>query len=646
MYPYRWAATTVAAGLLIFGSPAPLAHADADQTTIVVTVEAAAPDPAQAATEAITDAGGEVSKVIPITDTTVAVTVDADATQAAQISTIAGKQDAVVAAEPSHKVHATSTDDTYYPYLWDINNGADSTYGVKAEDAWPTSTGTGVVVGVIDTGITAHPDLTGSSSAIVGGNVIAGYDFITDSTSAGDGNGWDNNPTDEGDFTDTEPSSWHGTHVSGTIAAIRNNNTGVTGVAPGAKVLPIRVLGRGGGTDYDVAAAITWGAGLHVEGVTDNPTPAKVLNLSLGGAAACPTSVQTAIDDAVAAGTVVVVAAGNESSAISTSFPANCSGVIRVVATGHDGTRAWYSNYGTASVPATVSAPGGSASTGSDSDFRHWIWSTWNNGATTTGSPDYTGMIGTSMAAPHVAGVAALVAAADPELSPAQITSVLTSTATSAVSCTTDACGAGIVDAPAAVAAAGETPSPTPSPSPTVSAPTVTAPTVGTVTISGSPIVGSALTASAPITPADAAVTWQWTIDAAVVSSATTYTPVAGDVGKDVIALVTATHDGQTVTQSASVRIASGSLGLIAKPKATGTFKVGRKVKATNGGWSPVPATYTYQWYRSGKKISKATKSTYKLTRSDRHKRITVKVTVNLAGYLSASATSSSHKVK
>jgi serine protease len=638
MHPYRWTATTVAAGLLILGLPAPLAQADSDQTTIVVTVEAAEPDPAKAAATAITDAGGDVSKVVPITDTTVVVTVDANATQAAQIGRVAGEEDGVVAAEPSHKVHPTTTDDTYYPYLWDINNGADSTYGVKAEDAWPTSTGTGVVVGVIDTGITAHPDLTGSSSAIVGGNVLAGYDFISDSTSAGDGNGWDSNPTDEGDYTDTESSSWHGTHVAGTVAAIRNNNTGITGVAPGAKVQPIRVLGRGGGTDYDVAAAITWGAGLHVEGVTDNPTPAKVLNLSLGGTAACPTSVQTAIDAAVDAGTVVVVAAGNESSAISTSFPANCNHVIRVVATGHDGTRAWYSNYGTASVPATISAPGGSANTGTDSDFRHWILSTWNDGTTTAGNPAYTYMIGTSMAAPHVAGVAALVAAADPGLTVAQLTDILTSTAKATAGCSTDACGAGIVDAPAAVAAADQTPSPSPTP-------TVTAPTVGAVTISGSPIVGSTLTATAPVTPADAAVTWQWTIDGAVVSSVSTYTPVAGDVGKDVVAQATASHDGQTVSQTASVRIASGSLALIAKPKATGTFKVGKKVKATTGSWSPTPATYKYQWYRSGKKISHATKSTYELTRSDRHKKITVKVTVSLAGYLPASATSSSHKV-
>jgi hypothetical protein len=109
---------------------------------------------------------------------------------------------------------------------------------------------------------------------------------------------------------------------------------------------------------------------------------------------------------------------------------------------------------------------------------------------------------------------------------------------------------------------------------------------------------------------------------------------------------VIATLDSQTVTKSVTAVIASGSLTKVSSPKATGTFKVGRKVKATKGSWSPVPTSYKYQWYRSGKKISHATKSTYKLTRSDRRKKISVKVTVSLAGYVSASATSSSHKVK
>ncbi|MCE1174873.1 MAG: S8 family serine peptidase [Propionibacteriales bacterium] len=640
MRPHRWTATIVAAGLLIFGLPAPLAHADSDQTTIVVTVEAAEPDPAQAATDAITEAGGDVSKVVPITDTTVAVTVSADATEAKAIGAAADDADGVVAAEPSRTVHPTSTNDTWYPYLWDINNGTESTYGVQAEDAWPTSTGSGVVVGVIDTGITAHPDLTGSSSSIVGGNVVAGYDFISSSSSAGDGDGWDGDPTDEGDYTDTESSSWHGTHVSGTIAAIKGNSTGIAGVAPSAKVQPIRVLGSAGGSDYDVAAAITWGAGLSVIGVPDNPTPAKVLNLSLGGGGSCPTDVQTAIDAAVDAGTVVVVAAGNETSAISSFFPANCNHVVRVVATGHDGTRAWYSNYGTSSVPATVSAPGGSATTGSDSDYRHWIWSTWNDGSTTAGSPTYTGMIGTSMAAPHVAGVAALVAAAEPGLSVSAITDILTSTAIAPVSCTADACGAGIVNAAAAVAAAsGSTPTPTPTPTPATLA-------LADVTFSRAPVVGATIAAQTTASPSEAALAYSWTVSGAVMSTAASYTPSAADAGKTLSLTVIATLDSQTVTKSVSAVIASGSLTKVSSPKATGTFKVGRKVKATKGSWSPVPTSYKYQWYRSGKKISHATKSTYKLTRSDRHKKISVKVTVSLAGYVSASATSSSHKVK
>jgi serine protease len=636
MHPHVWTATTVAAGLLVFGLPATPSYAAGDQTTIVVTVDAAEPDAAKAATDAISQAGGQIRKVKPITDTTVAVTVAASSTQAAGIGARADAVDGVVAAEPARKVYPTSTNDTLYSRMWDLNNSVDSTYGVDAEDAWPTSTGTGVVVGVIDTGITAHPDLTNSSTDIVGGNVVAGYDFISDSTSAGDGNGWDSNPTDEGDYSDTESSSWHGTHVAGTIAAIKDNNTGIVGVAPGAKVQPIRVLGRAGGSDYDLAAAITWGAGLSVDGVADNPTPAAVLNLSLGGESpSCPTAVQTAIDAAVSAGTMVVVAAGNSNVALSGFFPANCNHVVRVVATGNDGTMSWYSNYGTSDMPATVSAPGGSASTGTDTNYRHWIWSTWNLGSTTAGSPGYTGMVGTSMAAPHVAGVAALVKAADPTLTVSELTDILTSTTKAPVSCTTNACGAGIVDATAAVDATQSGTSPR-----------LVSPTLASVTISGTPIVGSPLTASASFTPSDAELSWKWTINGTVVSTTSAYRPVVADVGKDLIVEVVATHDAQTATKTASVRVAAAAVVSTGTPTITGKFKVGKRVRAVVGSWSPLPAGYTYRWYRNGKAIAKATKSSYKLTRSDHNKKVSVRVTAWLPGYLSTTAASTAHKVK
>lgn len=645
-----WIVAAAVASLYLVGLPATPSFAEETaETTIVVTLDDASSDAATAASQAVSAAGGNVTEVRQITDTTVAVTVDQGGSTAARVGDRAEDRNGIRAAETAKKVYATTTDDDYYSYLWDLSNAADSHYGVNAEDAWPTSTGTDVVVGVIDTGITAHLDLTGSASAIVGGNVIAGYDFISDTTSAGDSDGWDANPSDEGDYHTVDSnlveSSWHGTHVSGTIAAIANNAEGIAGVAPGALVQPVRVLGRAGGSEVDLVAAITWGAGLSVAGVADNPTPADILNLSLGGGASCPTSIQTAIDNAVAAGTAVVVAAGNDDIALANSFPANCNNVISVVATTYEGTRASYSNYGTSGTPATVSAPGGSAESGSDPN--DWILSTWNSGTTVPSSAAYGWMVGTSMAAPHVAGVAALVKAAKPSLTVAQLTELLTSTAKDAVSCTADACGAGIVDAPAAVAAAGSSPSATPTPTPTPTpSPSAERLSLGTLTLSGPAKVGVALRASASVSPAAATLAWRWTLGGTVVSTAASYTPPASASGKDLTIQVTATYGSQTSIAAKAVRVAAGTFIKSASPKASGTYRVGRKLKASKGTWAPTPTSYSYQWLRNGKKIKGATKATYKLTRSDRYKKVSVKVTVKRVGHTSTSATSKSHRIR
>jgi hypothetical protein len=141
-------------------------------------------------------------------------------------------------------------------------------------------------------------------------------------------------------------------------------------------------------------------------------------------------------------------------------------------------------------------------------------------------------------------------------------------------------------------------------------------------------------------------VSWRWTIGGVVVSTNARYTPVAADANKDAVVQAVASHDALSVSRSATVHIGSAPIVRLTTPKATGTFRVGHKIKASKGTWTPTPATVRYQWYRSGKKFSKATKSTYKLTRSDRHKKISVKVTVSRPGYLTTSATSSSHKVK
>ena len=313
--------------------------------------------------------------------------------------------------------------------------------GINVRPAWDKATGEGVVVAVIDTGITNHPDLNA--------NILPGYDFISDAAMARDGNGRDNNPADEGDWVAANEcggshaasgSSWHGTHVAGTVAAVSNNSTGVAGTAFKAKVVPVRVLGKCGGYTSDIAEAIIWASGGSVSGVPANTNPAEVINMSLGGSGSCSATYQNAINSAVSRGTTVVVAAGNENRNVSTSVPANCANVIAVAATTSAGARASFSNYGTA---VDISAPGQS------------ILSTLNSGTTVPASATYASYNGTSMATPHVAGVVALMqSAASTPLLPAAVESIIKSTARPLPGACTGGCGAGIIDADAAVVAA------------------------------------------------------------------------------------------------------------------------------------------------------------------------------------------------
>jgi serine protease len=418
----------------------------ASNSTVIVTFDKAQADPNAAAVAAVSSvaervAGAEVAEVLPISDTSAEVKLTTELTSAevSAVQTQVEQVSGVQAAEESAKFYAA--DANYEPNLWNINTAA-SKYGVKASSAWSRGTGTSAIVGVVDTGITAHPDLTDSGTEIVGGNVVAGYDFISDPTSAGDGDGDDSTPADEGDLSDNGISTWHGTHVSGIVAAIRNSS-GVVGVAPTAKVEPLRVLGRYGAETGDLARAIRWGAGVSVSGYPSNPNPVDVLNISLGGNYPyCPTELQSAINAAVANGVPVVVAAGNSNISLTNSAPANCHNVITVTATTRAGAKAWYSNYGTSASAATIAAPG----TG--------IVSTINLGSTTPGDPGYATMDGTSMAAPHVAGVIALIKAKHPTWSASRITSAIRFTATK-VKCTTTTCGAGIVNADWATKLAG-----------------------------------------------------------------------------------------------------------------------------------------------------------------------------------------------
>ncbi|WP_251358185.1 S8 family serine peptidase [Kangiella sp. TOML190] len=343
-----------------------------------------------------------------------------------------------------------TANDTHYGVQWHYT---DPTSGINLESAWDTTQGEGVTVAVLDTGITNHSDLNA--------NVIGGYDFISNTTYSNDGNGRDSDASDPGDWTTGQcgpasNSSWHGTHVAGTIGAVTNNNQGVAGVAYKSKIVPVRVLGTCGGTTADIADAIIWSAGGIVSGVPTNPNPAKVINMSLGGSGSCSTTTQNAINSARANGTVVVVAAGNSNANVSGFNPGNCSGVISVAATNKQANRASYSNYGSL---IDIAAPGGEG--GADG-----VASTVNSGSQGPTTESYAYYAGTSMAAPHVAGVAALMFAVNPNLTPDEVESRLKSSAKSfpsGSSCSTANCGDGMLDAAAAIAAAqgGGNPPPT-----------------------------------------------------------------------------------------------------------------------------------------------------------------------------------------
>ena len=350
-----------------------------------------------------------------------------------------------------YRIAATTPADPLYPQQWHyFDNGSaagQSLGGIGLPDVWAANTGkSSVVVAVLDTGILPdHPGIAGSP------NLLAGYDMISDSFMANDGDGRDPDPTDPGDGVqagecggglplNAEEDSWHGTHVAGTIGVGKSNSgIGVTGVNWNVKILPVRVLGKCGGTTADIADAIRWAAGISVPGVPDNTNKAAVINMSLAGDGACSDDqvTQSAINDAVRAGVSVVVAAGNSAQDASRETPAGCNNVISVAASDPRGylvTR--YSNFGST---VKIMAPGGDT----QSDQKNGVLSMVKGG--------YAYYNGTSMAAPHVAGVAALLKACDPSLSPAQ---VLAKLQTSALHRTPTqcplACGAGLLNAAAA----------------------------------------------------------------------------------------------------------------------------------------------------------------------------------------------------
>ncbi|CAM5569172.1 S8 family peptidase [Streptomyces viridochromogenes] len=349
----------------------------------------------------------------------------------------ADPQVAYVVPDRLNKPLATPND-TEYAKQWDL---FETTAGMRVPGAWDVATGTGVTVAVIDTGYVAHSDLAA--------NIVPGYDFISDATVANDGNGRDSDPSDPGDWTAADEcqsgdpaygSSWHGTHVAGTIAAVTGNGKGVAGIAHGAKVSPLRVLGKCGGYDSDIIDAITWASGGTVSGVPANTNVAKVINMSLGGGGSCTTATQSAINAAVGRGTTVVVAAGNSNANAANYSPASCANVVSVAATDRQGNRSYYSNYGTV---VDVAAPGGET----DSVTSNGILSTLNSGTKGPSTENYAYYQGTSMAAPHIAGLAALMKSANASLTPAQIESAIKANARTLPGTCSGGCGAGLADA-------------------------------------------------------------------------------------------------------------------------------------------------------------------------------------------------------
>ena len=376
---------------------------------------------------------------------------------------------------------------------------------INVEAAWSISTGSpSVVVAVLDSGVRFdHADLLRVGA---GGNLLPGYDMIGDVNVANDGSGRDADPSDPGDWvtqadidqvggpfqgcpSGAEPSSWHGTQTAGLIGALTDNGVGMASVGRTVRVLPVRVLGKCGGFDSDIIAGMRWAAGLSVAGVPANATPARVLNLSLGGAGACSAAYRDAVAAIIEAGSVVVASAGN-SAGHGVASPANCPGVIAVAGLRHVGSKVGFSDLGS---EITLSAPGGNCiHIGPGQPCLYPILTTTNSSTTAPFAADsvytdsFNASVGTSFSAPLVAGTVALMLSTQPGLRPAEVLALLKQAArpfptTGATNddatlvpqctppqfdvngkavdqlqcyCTTATCGAGMLDAGAAVLAA------------------------------------------------------------------------------------------------------------------------------------------------------------------------------------------------
>ena len=343
--------------------------------------------------------------------------------------------------------------DQYFALQWNLTSPV---AGIRAPQAWDITTGSsGIVVGIVDTGYLFHPDLDA--------RVLPGADVITDPATARDGDGRDLNAADMGTFNAAgecgadsvlKSSSWHGTHVMGILGAIGNNGIGIAGVDWNSRLVPVRALGKcGRGTSADIVDGMRWAAGIPVPGLPVNPNPARVINMSLGGAGRCSLVYAASVADVMAHHAIVVAAAGNDNQNALDSVPAACPMVMTVAAIGPTGDKASYSNFSTA---LEIAAPGGDATPTTLVDA---IGSTAFPGKEgDPGLPDYFFKQGTSQAAPHVSGVLSLMLSVAPGLTVSQMREIVQGTATpfpAGTRCATQGdCGRGIVNAAAAVSSA------------------------------------------------------------------------------------------------------------------------------------------------------------------------------------------------
>lgn len=392
-----------------------------------------------------------------------------------------------VALDHRRYPHATPND-SLFGGQWYLQTAQVSS--VNAVGAWDRELGSnGVVIAVLDTGVLYdHPDL---GRADHGGKLLPGFDFVTGTAQANDGDGRDANPSDPGDWVsdadrsnsafagcEVSNSSWHGTRVAGMVGALTNNAAGVAGIDWNSFILPVRVLGKCGGVDSDILAGMRWAAGLHVNGVADNPTPARILNMSLGSDGVCEPSYRDVINELTARKVLVVISAGNESTVVAS--PANCPGVAAVAAIRHVGSKVGFSSLG---PEVTIAAPGGNCVNLNGGPCLFSLDTTSNSGTTAPGAHSFTDQfnnnLGTSFSAPIVSGIAALMLSRNNNLSTMQMLARLREGARAfptAVAgddtvkvchvpanaqdlqleclCTASTCGAGMVDAANSVAAA------------------------------------------------------------------------------------------------------------------------------------------------------------------------------------------------